>query len=505
MAGIQAGVTAFRQEHLIPMEQMGWEQPDARQMRYALDELYYSNGIYKNLAMFTALSVTGKINKKLYKYIRPIYNPAFRLVSIYVNKVYGGPLDFQKLTGGAVPISEADDTLREAIKQVWLWSNWRSQKSVYVRTGAKLGDVFLKVVNDQEHEKVRMEVVHPGKVAEADFDAAGNITKVMLEYTCDEKTDKVFQPNRRASLARKTYIKTEIIDKEKFSYFKDGKPWDYLNNTPNGEFAEYENEYGFVPMVLTQHTDEGLLWGANAYHTALDKIDEINDLASLLHDQIRKTVNVVFYYAGAQQTQLVSADGTKDEIPAVYGPADSEPHPLIADINIADASAAIQNQLSELERDYPELSLHRLRDVTNPTAPGVRSAFNDAIDRFDEAQGNYDDGQIRATQMSISIGGYHGYTGFEAYNLDSFDKGDLAFDIQPRPIIEDQLTKQEKIGYLQSSNAPDRATWAELNVPEDTIKEWETEAEEQAEQEEAELDAAVKRLATTGKKPANAK
>jgi hypothetical protein len=225
----------------------------------------------------------------------------------------------------------------------------------------------------------------------------------------------------------------------------------------------------------------GLKWGAASFHAQYSHIDEVNDAASILNDSIRKAVNPPWYFAGATagNLSLGSGDDTginkKDELPAIFGPEGSQPYPMVQNIDIAAAGANIDRMLQEIERDMPELALHRLRDSGNLTAPGVRTAYTDALNKAKEAQGNYDDGYIRAQQMAVSIGGYRGYEGFESFNLESYDNGDLQFYVKPRPVIGDSLSKQERItAFTSMGSAPlpiQRLMLRELDVDETEIEE----------------------------------
>lgn len=470
MTAIRAGIAAYNARSLVPLEAFGWDTYEARLARYAISEGYYNNITYKQLATYSARL---KAEGNLYQHIRAIYNPVYRQVEAYTAKVYGGGLDFEDLTAGAIPIIMADDTLRAAIKQVWIWSNWRSAKSVYVRQGATLGDVALKVVDQPDRGKVRIEVLHASKIKDVEFDSVGNVKRVEIEYARDDDSAN--------NLRDRSYVYTEVIDGETFATYRDGEPFAFYNDANGSPIPSWPNPYGFVPLVMVKHKDLGLQFGANAFHSALGKIDELNDAASLLNDQVRKAINVMWYFAGVTaKDDLKSTAGERDKLPAIYGPADSQPFPMIANIDISAAGVNVERMLAELERDMPELSMHRLRDGGNLTAPGVRSAYNDAIDRFIEAQGNYDDGLIRAQKMAVSIGGFRGYDGFSAFNLDSYAAGDLEHFIGERAIISDELTKQEKIAALQAAGVPVQLILRELGYDEEDIEDVLAWQEEQA-------------------------
>ncbi len=465
MSAGRMALLAFNERALIPTDNYDWNEYQSRLFRYALAESYYSNIAYRDI---TSFSSRLKSVSDLYKHVRGIYNPVSRLTEAYSAKVYGGSLDFEDLSRGAIPLTMASDELKLAIRQLWLWSNWGMQKTLYVRYGAQLGDVFLKVIDEPEKEKVRLEVVHPGKIKDCIFDAVGNIKEVTIEYERCEPDGKTW------------YVYGEKITPDTFATTKAGKSFAYNFDDMGQGVAEWDNPYGFVPMVLTKHKDMGQAWGANAFHGQIGKIDELNDAASVLNDQVRKAVNVMWYFAGATKKAIIDGTTTeKDEVAAIYGPAESQPFPMIAPIDISSAGENIERLISELERDMPELALHRLRDGGNLTAPGVRSAYSDAIDRFTEAQGTYDDGLVRAQKMAVTIGGLRRYKGFESFNLDSYDNGDLEHFINERPIVSDEISKEQKLQTLQSAQAPLWLIMRELDYDEETIDEVNAWKEEQ--------------------------
>jgi hypothetical protein len=380
MRASQAFISAWNEKAFLPDTRSGWDLYANRQLRYYYADLYYNNVVYSALSQYAAVH---KFNNKLYKYIRGIYNPVQRLVETYVSKVYGGALDMKNLKVGAIPVADADDNLREALRQLWKWSNWGGAKSLYVRYGAMYGDVPIKVVDDPSSGKVRLEVLHPGKIKDIQLSPVGDVKRVVIEYQRDEETLRNPTGGFRQM---KTYTYTEVIDEDSFSTYRDGEPYAYYADENGRMVAAWENRYGFVPMVLAKHKDRGFVFGENAFNGATRKIDEINDAASILNDQARKVVNAMFYFAGVRAAAELTASGEQDELPAIYGPKESSATPMVANIDIAAVSQNIQNMLLELERDQPELALHRVREGGNLTAPGINAGWSDAVERIQEAR-----------------------------------------------------------------------------------------------------------------------
>lgn len=465
MSAINAAMVGWNQYNMLPVELSGWDDYEARLARYYLSALYYNNDAY------TTVNRTAEVLKSrrnLYKHIRSIYSPVARLVDLYVAKVYGGSLDMENATGGAIPIAGADDTFRKAVEKVWQWSNWGTQKTLYVRHGAMLGDVGIKIVDDRAKQKVRLEVLHPAKIKSVEKDEAGNVKRAVIEYECEETAEE--RIGLSSAYRPKSYTYREVITPDKFETFKDNEPFAYYTDAYGQAVTSWENEYGFVPLVLSQHRDMGLMWGANSFHTSMGKIDEINDAASLVNDQVRKTVNVLWWFAGVKKKEEVTASATdRDQIPALYGPAGSQPFAMVAPINVADAIANIDKMLSELERDMPELSLHRLRESGQASGVAAQVMYSDAIDRIEESRGNYDDALVRAQQMAVSIGAYNRYTDFSAYTLDSYKQGLLDHSIGNRPVIRDAISKAEKITALQQIEGTEELILKELDYDKEAI------------------------------------
>jgi hypothetical protein len=472
MTAIRAGITAYRQEALIPKPDLDWDTYEARLYRYHLYDLYYANAAYKSLSAIGAITANRKIDQALYKRVRGVYNPVFRLVETYTSKVYGGEIDLERFASGAIAFRGADERVVQAARDVILRSLWRTGKDLYIRTGAKLGDVFLKVVDEPQYKRVRLEILHPSIVRDIVKDGSGRIVRAVIEYDSEDGTD--YTPGQHSS-SKPSYVYGEVITPDSFATYRDGKPWGYAENGAGELPVEWRNEYGFVPLVHVAHRNEGLMWGASAFNASLDKIDELNDVASLLNDAVRKSVDVPYLMIGIGKpdNKKTFTSDERDDMKAMYipgaSPSSVAAQPLMPSLDIAATISHIQYIISELERDMPELAMHQLRGQAAATAPGIRAAFNDAVDRFQAAQGIYDAGFMMALQMAIAIGGFRKYAPFRGFDLRDYTDSLFDFWMTPRPIIDDELSKNEKINALVASGAPSEWIWRELGVSEQDI------------------------------------
>ncbi|MBD3251284.1 hypothetical protein GF380_02310 [Candidatus Uhrbacteria bacterium] len=488
MTGFSAGLEAWRAGALSPSDTQypdSWDRLEDRLTRYIDANHYFNNTVYTSIQKYAEQK---KLDTGLYKHIRPIYNPVARLVGIYRAKVYGGQLDLENLESGAIPIEAADERLRDAIRQVWRWSNWGSQKTEYIDAGATFGDAPIKVVDDRERGQVRLDAMHPGLFQDVDFDDVGNVTRVVIAYRYFDKQSK------------RSYWYREVIDEEMFRTFRGDELYAYHVNLEGDPVAEWPNEYGFVPVVWGKHRAVlGKQFGANSFHASYRKIDHINGLASVLHDNVRKAVNPVWAVSGARDMKTNLTRTERDEMLILQLPEGGSINPMVATIDIAGSLAALDHSIKELEADMPELALHRIRESGNLTAPGVKAGWADAIDRIEEARGNYDSTLARAQQMAVAIGGHNGYGGFEPFDLRSYERGDLEHQIAERPVIEDSLSKEQTITFLiQATSLPvneKKIAYKELGIPQDDI---DAATEGQVAQENAAIAALVNELSTGG-------
>lgn len=450
MSGVRAFNYAFNERYLIPVDRFENETYEARTFGYALAESFYHNSVYRSIETFSA---TLKHQYSLYKHIRGVYNPVYRQNEIIKSKIAGGAIDWENLDTGPYQVV-ADDALKPLITQVWRWSNFGTLKGVYVHMAALLGDCGLWVTDDVERGKVRIEVMHPARIQDADFDESGNVKSAVIEY---EREWLNPDTGKREDVTYRMEA-----DKGSFRTLKNGEPFAWHN-----DMAEWDNPYGFVPLVVAKYKSVGRKWGVNAFHASMEKIHETNSLASILADSIALNINPPMLLAGVPKPTSTPkvpgslSDGTTSSDPTaqrdrksfLYGPADAKAIPLVIPQDITGVAQVVEANLAELERDMPENALHRLRDSGQMSGVAIRNSYSDATGRLDEGAGNTDDAWVRATQMAVSMAAYRRLPEFRGFDLNSYARGDLDMYIKERQFFEDKLTPQEEIGVI--STLPD--------------------------------------------------
>lgn len=385
-----------------------------RESRYEVLWGFYLNDIYDEAV--NDLAKVYKQQENLYTGIVGLYNPVARLVDFYVAKIAGGTLwPEQKVDGmqrnvGALPLV-CDEATRAAIWRVWRWSDWQTRKGLWVRYAAAMGDCLLQVTTPPG--QVNIEVHHPRELRDVDFERDGSISYAVMEYTAYERDV--------AAGTQRAYTYKQIFTPDWMRTYRDGRPWDYVNAQAGGPMWEWENPYGFVPLVLTRHREIGQSFGACCFHHVIDKIDDVNDLASHLGTQIRKYVHPQWVSYGTKAGSGMERSDKLWHHPNPQGKVEA----LVEAVDIAAVTAEIQQRLSEIEKDCPELKAGRVGDnARDVSGRAVALLSGDVIDRVTEARAEYDAALVKAQEMALRMG-----------NVERLWSVDVEHTIGERPIF----------------------------------------------------------------------
>lgn len=416
----------------------------SRMGRYRLNTLYAEGKQYRPANLLRA----GDRYTKRYRHTRNIYNFVSRVIDLEVNSVYGGQIDWPgDLKTGAIPI-EADANahvkLITSLKKVLKWSNFGRQKDLYVRYGARLGDSFLKVIpvfdilEDEDGtpgivwRKVRIEVLDPHKVRDVKHNESGDVTWICIEY------DDIGDDN-------KEFLYREEISKFDIKIYRDDE---LVSTTPN--------TYGFVPVTQALHKNIGRKWGVTSFYTTLEKIDEINDVASNTNDGIRRGSNPLIVTVGGKMSQPDPDMRERDHLLVVELPkTDMSVETVTPTIDITGSIAAQDKMTSEAEADVPQTSLQRIREKNGDmSGVAIENSYKDASGAIQAIHGNYDEPLLRALQMACTIGGIIGLEDFP-YTLESYESGEIDFYIKQRRLFSDSLSKEARARLiLEAAQSP---------------------------------------------------
>jgi hypothetical protein len=436
MTRVTRALKAFRENYVAsdPLIPEYFEDFDARRIRYDIAWASYENTAYRDIHKW---AVAYRTRYGLYKYIRNLYNPSFRLTEFWKMMLWGGSLSPEAAEEGAIPIENASAKLRDAIAKLWADSQWSTNKDIVTMWGTTLGDVGIKILDDPDRGRVELEVIHPSTIKSLTLDNRGIVKGYSLEeprlldgqyVMFREEAER--EPGSDA-ITFSTYLNDVLY------------PW-------NGKNATWTAEYGFVPFVAIQHNRVGFTFGWSELHPQRSRIHELDDAASLLHDYIRTSIRPVWMFNFRKPKNPIdmrseSATATTDrpdpgreEVPAIYvGDVRAKGQPLVTDmVDVEKVGNQIKNLIAELEREMPELQMDIWTVGGYTTGKALRTARQRVEHKVLERRPNYDESLMRAHHMAIAIGGERGYEGYEGFNLQSFKAGELDHQIPAdRPIF----------------------------------------------------------------------
>lgn len=427
-----AAMQAFRRVYSDPGGEQRKQAFDARQAVYGLRWAYYTNSAFDDLERWQVYRSTHR----LYRMTRSIYNPTARLVDFYTGAVFPGRLSVEPGKPSAIPLGEdTPPALRTAIAEVYRASNWQANKSVMIRWGGALGETLIEIMDDVERGQVYLQNTWPGYVADLELDAMGNVKAYAIEYTAEDENEQPYRYRKEVDKLIFTEYRNEVV------------------------MRTWPNPYGFVPACWCVHRNEGGDHGAPAIRN-VGKIDELNSLAAHVLDELHKRMSAPVLFAGqtsiagGQAKRPPSDQAAQEAIPVVTGSQDASIHAV--DIpDMAGPMASLERIIAEVEADHPELTFYQqLRDMQQVTGPGAARLMGDVEALVGDAQANYDEQMRKALQMAVAIGGWRLSQGdwgspnrqqaaYQGFDLDSYDRGDLDFEIDARPLIP--LTKLEQL------------------------------------------------------------
>ncbi len=423
---IPSALLSFFQLHQSPTMQGNLKN---RMAFYQQLDMYYNvNGLYN--PQIGADAYLGVWDESL----KPLRDCAHRVVEFYVSKLEPGT---------SLPIVAPNDAIIDPIKQIWLWSNFFSKKSMIVRQFALYGDMFIKTSVSADKTSVHQQYFPPRYVMDYEEDEMGNLIYIRLDVQSDDKTH------------------TEIWTVDGFTTYlhKRGQEEDerYLGN-PVSQGTLESLGIDFLPFAHAKFIDVGEDWGIGCFTHALDKIDEANRMATRLHEMLFR-YNKALWVA---QANANDAQGKPLPPPKVSGgsntltieddtilslPGTSTLSALVPDIHYADALAILQDMMLEIQHDLPELRYFDLQNAGTISGVALSMLLGDAVDKVLETRSNFEAALVKADKHALTLGSIADiFTG-----IGSYDAGDFDHTIQDRLVFP--LSDADRATALQAYTA----------------------------------------------------
>lgn len=402
---------------------------------YRMLEAYYlNNGMYEAIRpeMFAnSISTAG---------MKGFRNPARRAVEFHVTHTWPGSLE------KAYPTQTENPRLPAALRQVWHWSNWEVKKQVAVRWFALFGDWFCKVAAapnaDGGVKRVYLQNIKPEYVTDFETDERGNIISIRLDIP-RQTPDNALGITTAVGVPIHTEIWDLVGGFRTYTHNKTPGSPERLLGSPTQRRSLDEFGIDFIPFTHAPFVDFGEPRGLGVFTPCLDKIDEVNRMATRLHQLIfrfnKPTLAVLANGTDAYGRPLPPprlGTGREDAGPleddVISLPGTSNVEVLVPRLDYAAHLSAIEAQTRELEEDLPELTYYRYRDLgANISGRAVRLLLSQAVNRTLEARANLESAFVKANKMALTLGANAGL--FKA--LGSYEHGDLEHSFLEREVI----------------------------------------------------------------------
>jgi hypothetical protein len=440
--------------------------------QYEIRRWYYeNNGLYDRL--WELMVSVGAETQSM----RPLRNPAFRIVEFYAAKLWPGQLP------DALPIvsKKANPAFVAAIQQVWKWSGWSTQKQVAVRWFAMYGDWFTKVVVNKDKlgtpRSVYYQLIDAQHMTDFTLDERGYLTYARIDI-----------PQERGEGAdRESYTYTEVWDKDAGTM----RTWEHKQQpetpllrlgTPKEQVEIRSWGIDFIPIVQAKFRDTGNKRGVCSFNPTIDKIDEANRAATRLHQMLWRHNKALW----ALQANAMDAQGRPVPAPLVTKNSDgkidlsgdgewiplpgmSSLTPLVPQINYSAALAILQDHMAEIERDQPEMLYSRMAEFSAMSGIAIRYLLAGAIDRLLEARGNAEAALARLDAMALTLGQIAGLFGTD---IGSYATGDFEHTFGERDVMPpNQLELAQTMQALTTAGMPLASALRWTGTAEDKITE----------------------------------
>jgi hypothetical protein len=376
---------------------------ETRAGQYRINELFYANRIYamRNDGGLLETICERDLACDCVEGTRVIPVVGVReIVDLYLNVwpgVWGNGMGVADKFDGV----DVNAALVKAVRKVWRDSGLDTVKSVGLRLGANLGTCGIRI--RATADRVQLDFVHPGDIADFEEDEQGNVKAVLLRYT-RPMPEELGEENPRVVEVE------ERIDTTSFSLTYDGKE--------QLEGDELVNRFGFCPFVILRHrTSTVSQWGEWAYAGAEPQIHAINWRFSR-QDAAIDDNQFPQWFATAGGKKPDSLKVGRSELAYVQSQPDTPPPslaPLVAQLQHDPILKFTLTLRDMLRGRQPEITFNDIQLLSGVSGESLAQALKPTANAIETVRPNYDHALIRAIQMCISIGGMMGVAGYEGF------------------------------------------------------------------------------------------
>ena len=466
---------------------------------------------YKNKAdMYTriGLGLQQKLGQdaQVKSAIKTIRNPVHRVCEFYATTMLVGT------ARQAFPITDETEGVRDAIHTFWRWSNLDVRKQVIKRLVVRYGRVFTKVRGASKTDpRVWMQLIKPEYVTDFQKDDRGNIVYIRIDVDYEDPDLLADNPQE----AKRTYteiwrkgvggkegycrawIRPQDVSDDTVLHeraFSDAKNTGVVKQTANlrlveGNVSGDSVGHNFVPIADTIAMDDGEKWPEPIYDHSLSLVDEIQKMATRMHD-------LLFLYnkphraltgigndpktgrpygppevRDRRQASSASTEVFAGEVATLLDAGDKQDVSLNGDImiglpgnvqvaditpnlNYKEMREEILSCADELEQQLPELLYFKTLDKAELSGRSLRLIMSGAIDRTFEMRSNIENTLVAIDNMALTLGQLANLPGFQAAKIGEYDPlNGYKHSFEEREILQPSDLENEELRGRRIANA----------------------------------------------------
>jgi hypothetical protein len=442
---------------------------------YDLQDDYYDNEVYTSHE--TALE-RYKADRRLPKTIRPIHNPTKRIIDWWIDHQFNGVWTEDGLPDNGTPnmITYAPNTaeeLRLATQQAFDWANADVMLEQWGHNGALYGNVLVEG---------RYSVGPGGEVYPSIVDPRW-LVDIHLSPRLDVWEVRINVPSRDAD--GKAFVWGKLVTPEKIVTYYNDKPAPF-----DGNPAEIENPFGFVPFHWGFFRYQGGTFGRTAIDGLHGKIDEVNAVVSQVNDFMMKLPNQPVGISSSQPDKLKamldamgtsgsSNGGDPNALSVLAMPDGAQVQAILQNWGIGETDPHIQRLIENYEKDVPEVTLsEKLLEMSQVTRPGSMPLVQDLQGKFTRVTSNTLNGIVKTAQHLMTMGGVLANGGlwgptrdltdaqrkFLPFRADSFDRGELSMALAvPSLVPPSFMERLEEAAAMEALRTPEAMRHAGLS------------------------------------------
>lgn len=302
-----------------------------------------------------------------------------------------------ELDGALVPgvmqpwplIDGTAETIIQAQKQLYEWSQWGIVGDEWLEDGASLGEAMIKIVPGDglvQLQRLKPELCLLVEHMDPTEQEIVDLALIVDRNCCDSGGEQ--------------YEYAEAITPTMVRTYRNGEPQGYGGNPDR-----YPNPLGFVPVVETDNDSEC----RPTFSKTLEQITSVNEFASYLGETIGRAIDAQWAISGAEQSDLVKSGHN-----VWFLPADAKIQAVIAQIDIPGALSFIQEVKAETKANLPELIWDELKSRAQIATDTLDIQLTELNAKIWKMRRRYDAGLIEAHHMAALAAQLSGVRGLEA-------------------------------------------------------------------------------------------